>query len=95
MSDEQQQIEQERQRTADYRMVFGTEPGRRVLRDLVGRFGILQPTWDPNPYAASLNEGQRAVVLSILNTLGSMGEAVLNTRQFEQDPYEELANGSR
>lgn len=96
MSDEAvQQEEREKQLTVAYRQTFGTESGRRVLKDLVERFPVLHPTWDPNPYAASFNEGQRAAVLWILNNLGSYGDAVLNTRQFEQDPYEEVTHGSR
>ncbi len=55
----------------DYQAVFDTEPGRRVLLDLMKEGHVLSPifsnTHDPNQ--AFLNEGKREMVLIILDKM--------------------------
>ena len=53
--------------TMDYRHVFRGHTGRRVLDDLMNRFGVLQPMLGPE---LERQEGQRQVVLHILNLVG-------------------------
>jgi hypothetical protein len=55
----------------DYTRVFETDHGRRVLQDLMGEFHIFTPTFIPNtgPEATFVAEGQRSVVLYILEKL--------------------------
>jgi len=58
----------------DYKMVFGSNEGERVLNDMLDRYHILQPlnlkaTIDHMDLA--YNEGQRNVMLEILGKLGT------------------------
>lgn len=43
--------------------------GPRVLADMAEVGGQLRPTFDPNPTVAAFNEGKRAFVVAILNTI--------------------------
>ena len=61
-----QQLENTRE---DYRLVFDTDSGDQVLKDLQNRFFINQPTFVGDPYETAFREGQRAVVLFIQNML--------------------------
>ena len=53
----------------DYREVFGTERGKRVLDDLLKQGHILTSAFDPNPYEMARLEGERNMVLRILALL--------------------------
>lgn len=65
---------QERQyaRVIDYQSTFNSHVGRKVLYDLMRASFYLTPTLDgrhPDAVAMAFNEGQRAVVLRILQIL--------------------------
>jgi hypothetical protein len=49
--------------------VFGTEEGKRVLRDLVSHSFALDSTFDPDPHTTAFNEGMRNGILRILSIL--------------------------
>ena len=50
-------------RAGDYLRTFGTEAGKRVLKDMRKSFG--RYSFDPNPFIAARNEGKREVILEI------------------------------
>lgn len=54
---------------ADYRYIFGTDEGQRVLKDLMQRTHMFGTTFDGNPHAMAYNEGRRSVVLHIMKML--------------------------
>lgn len=56
-------------RIALYRDLFDSPAGTRVLEDLMARFNVFGTVFDPSPYATAFNEGQRAVVIYILEQL--------------------------
>ena len=52
----------------DYRITFGTETGRRVLGDLIGRCHLFEPSYSPqDPGETEFREGERNVLLYILS----------------------------
>ena len=63
-------------RTRDYRTVFGTPEGERVLADLIDLNGLLRPTFNADAQVAAFNEGRRNVVLDILRFLNVTPEQV-------------------
>ena len=69
----------------DYKRVFNSEQGKRVLYDLMNNFDMMRPTYDPkNPNEIFVREGGRNVVLYIL------GKLKAETKTLEQ--YLEEAN---
>lgn len=55
----------------DYKLVFDSDAGRRVLMDLCTRGFVYGSTFVPgDPHATSHNEGRRSLALRILNQLG-------------------------
>jgi hypothetical protein len=57
----------DRQRITDYRATFNTPEGVRVLNDLIFRHYILESTVNIHAVNMAHMEGQRDVVLGILN----------------------------
>tara|TARA_R100000315_G_scaffold41722_1_gene18175 strand:- start:1814 stop:2065 length:252 start_codon:yes stop_codon:yes gene_type:complete len=57
------------QRRTEYEIVFGTDEGQRVLRDIVANSFVLDTTFDPDPHATVFNEGMRNTALRILSIL--------------------------
>jgi len=60
-----------KQRTTydDYRRVFNTPHGKRVLHDLMRQFHMLGPGFDPNPYENARMSGETNVVKYVLTKL--------------------------
>ena len=57
-------------RVIDYKKVFNTPEGQRVLYDLMREFHMLRPTYySSDPQAIYMNEGGRNAVLYILDKL--------------------------
>jgi|TARA_R110000744_G_scaffold120327_2_gene224213 hypothetical protein len=56
-------------RRDDYRIVFGTDEGKRVLNDIVAHSFVLGTTFENDPYASAFNEGIRNGALRILSLL--------------------------
>lgn len=54
---------------ADYKAVFESEKGRKVLMDLMRNHYVLASTYDYDPTLTALREGERNVVLRILAML--------------------------
>jgi hypothetical protein len=53
----------------DYKVAFSTDSGERVLYDLYKVCGLLTSSFSENPQEMAFKEGQRNVVLHILNKL--------------------------
>lgn len=76
------------QRQRDYRFVFGSEEGERVLKDLMERcfcFGSAAVKGDP--HATYFNEGMRAVILKILQMLETNPEQYRKLYRESIDDY--------
>ena len=58
----------------DYAITFGSEQGRRVLKDLLGYRDRI--SFDPDPYQTAFNEGQRSVVLRGTSKIKDLVKAV-------------------
>lgn len=57
-------------RITDYKKVFESESGKRVLYDLMGTHFFLRTSFVKNdPYETALREGERNVVIRILQRL--------------------------
>lgn len=55
------------QRRKDYADLFGTTLGQKVLRDMMDRHSIFTQAFEPmDPCSSAFNEGQRCVVLGVL-----------------------------
>lgn len=52
-----------------YQAVFSGPEGTLVLHDLMAAHGMLRPSFDKDPYVTAFNEGERAVVIRILQFL--------------------------
>lgn len=66
----------DKQRIMDYRLVFKSEAGRRVLSDLVKRHGVFKPATELDPYALAYHAGERDVVMDILGYMDMKPEDV-------------------
>ena len=75
-------------RRRDYRLVFESEPGRRVLLALMRQHFIFQTTKVPGDAGESAyREGRRSVVLDIIRVLRIEEDELLNLPQ-ETEGYE-------
>ena len=63
---EKKQRYDDRLRLQDYRAVFGSGEGKRVLHDLIARHYVLGSTLSADHISMAHAEGQREVVLQIL-----------------------------
>tara|TARA_R110000823_G_scaffold278794_3_gene397155 strand:+ start:99 stop:344 length:246 start_codon:yes stop_codon:yes gene_type:complete len=63
----------------DFRLVFGTEEGKRVLSHICRECGVLRPSFVPGEALenAAFNEGMRNVALMILTALDETPERFL------------------
>lgn len=79
-----------RQWKLDYQQAFSGDAGRRVLRDLMIRFGMADLSYTKgDPMHTAFQEGQRAVVHHILNVLQIPVEPddLLNELQMARNDY--------
>lgn len=54
---------------AIYKSVLNSEDGMRVMNDLSARFGLWKSSYTPNSDETAFREGQRDVVLFLLNMI--------------------------
>ena len=64
-----EQLNEIRQRKRDYLAAFGSEEGKRVLKDLEGMCYINKTTFSATRDRTLLNEGMRFVVVHIKNIM--------------------------
>lgn len=72
MNNEQKElIKRQQAKLQDYKRVFTTEQGKRVLHDMMLTNYVLNPTWSPGAADRDIymREGARSVVLKILTIL--------------------------
>lgn len=67
----------------DFRLVFSTEEGKRVLSHICRECGVLRPSFVPGEAIenTAFNEGMRNVALMILTALGETPERFLKLSQ--------------
>lgn len=63
-------------RVADFRKTFETPHGQAVLLDLFQAHGMMMSTFQGDAYNAAYLEGQRSVVLRILNILSQKPDKI-------------------
>lgn len=68
----------------DYKEVFGTPQGKRVLADILRRSGVTKPRFDADPEKARLMEGHRHLAHSIYRMVHSSDEPLLKLIAEEQ-----------
>jgi hypothetical protein len=56
---------------ADYRFVFASEAGQRVLADLLRRAGVLAHAYDAHPHNHAYAEGKRAIGLELIEMINA------------------------
>ena len=62
-------------RKADYETVFSTRHGQRVVADLMSQFNYGRSSHTPgDPYETAFREGERHVILHILNMVGKRSD---------------------
>lgn len=84
----------DRQRITDYRATFGTPEGKKVLNDLIFRHYVLESTVNIHAIHMAHMEGQRDVVLGILNFLQMKPDDIPQTRASVVDQFmQEEADG--
>ena len=76
----------------DYRVTFATEPGQRVLADILTRAGVMQTSFraGEGADAAAFREGQRFAALQIIEMINATPDAAL--RLSRNGETEELFN---
>lgn len=72
-------------RARDYREVFLSAAGQRVLADLVLQCHVVSPIRPGDPYAAAHAEGERNVALRILSFLHYTPEQFRGMQAFIED----------
>ena len=59
-----------------FREVFGTDEGKEILAILARKFHVYKFMQTPDPYISAFQEGQRSVVIQILEILKTDLDAV-------------------
>jgi hypothetical protein len=57
------------ERANDYKIVFGTPVGNKVLTDILTKANVFTPIADPDPVSAARMEGARHLALHIASFL--------------------------
>lgn len=75
----------------DYKRVFNTDAGKRVISDLIDTHFVMRSTIAATPEMTAFNEGQRNVVLRIL-TLLNIDEEQMKKRIEESHKYVQMVD---
>jgi len=62
-------LKQQLQRADDYKHIFNTAEGQRVLRDVLDFCGLLSDGFAEDPYVTAYNAGRRSVGVYLLEKL--------------------------
>jgi len=77
---------QERKREQDlFRDVFKSEQGNDLLAILSKSFHVFKSVQTPDPYVSAFQEGQRSVVVQIMETLNSDLDALKRRLNIQQE----------
>lgn len=74
-----QEAEKARSLLIDYKAVFRTPEGERVMKDLMANNYILGNIFDKDPMVMAFRAGERQAILSILDKLGMDPEEFAKT----------------
>jgi len=66
----------EKQKRSNFKEVFGTEQGKDVLALLANSHFVYRTTHSNDPYTSAWQEGQRTVVMEIINLVGADLESI-------------------
>ena len=66
----------EKRKREDFKEVFGTEQGKNVLALLANSHFVYRTTHSNDPYTSAWQEGQRTVVMEIINLVGADLETI-------------------
>tara|TARA_B100001250_G_C19757458_1_gene770819 strand:+ start:174 stop:443 length:270 start_codon:yes stop_codon:yes gene_type:complete len=66
----------EKQKRQNFKEVFGTEQGKEVLALLANSHFVYRTTHSNDPYTSAWQEGQRTVVMEIINLVGADLETI-------------------
>lgn len=72
MNDEQKElIRRQEAKIQDYKKLFGSDRGKRVLHDMMLANYVLNPTWSASttPHEMAMREGARSVIIKILTIM--------------------------
>ena len=72
-----------KQKAADFREVFNTPAGKRVLIDLCKQHSVFQSAFNKDSRLHALKEGERNVVLRILTIMGYSEKQIIDLAQQE------------
>lgn len=72
----------------DYKEVFSSPQGQRVLADIMKRSGVTRPQFDANPEKSRFLEGHRHLAHSIFRMVHSSDEPLLKLIAEEQTKQE-------
>jgi hypothetical protein len=65
----------------DYREIFGSDPGKRVLEDICNKAGLSSSSFVPaDPLKMAFLEGRRDLALSILATINKPTQETIEHR---------------
>lgn len=71
-SQKDERLEKAHAKFIDYKRIFSSEQGKRVLADLIAQHFVMRPTYvRGDPQGTAFNEGQRDVVLRIMTIMGN------------------------
>lgn len=81
------------QRASLYRRVFDSEDGRKVLADMVERYGLLKSAYHASdPYQTVWNDGRRSVVAEIVAACGQELKDLLERKLSYMREIEDAGN---
>lgn len=75
----------DKERAIDYKVVFGTPTGRKVLTDIMVKGCLFHPIVEADPVAAARMEGARHMALHIASFLKFDADRFLDTWQAPED----------
>jgi hypothetical protein len=64
-------LKRQSRKILDYKRVFGSEEGQRVLNDILSHAFFLQTSFARDPYETAFNEGMRNMGVLILRNLNT------------------------
>lgn len=81
---QQQQVKKQVERVRCYESAFSTQDGEKVLDEMMANFHIFRTTASDDPLAMAFMEGQRSVVLEIMDKMGYSKKAAVIMRALER-----------
>ena len=80
----------EKQKRQNFKEVFGSEQGKDVLALLANSHFVYRTTHSNDPYTSAWQEGQRTVVMEIINLVGADLETI--RKRIDMQEFARLQN---